>query len=427
MRKLLSTLFVATMAVAMPAAETIQINSSLSAAVEITAAGEYLLQGDGSKCTQQILVAENLGNVTLTLDNVNVEVTGAKDAGVSALVIGQGTTATINFRNENILKSTCDPGCGIEAQGNIVLNGEANSVLRCSAKGWAAAIGSTPRPKGKTLVAGDITINSGIIEALADWESPGIGASVDCPMHNITINGGRILAQGGAQGAGIGTGYSQWGESTGSGTITINGGTVEAVAGSNESSWGADDGLVPLGVVSGTKASVEVKINGGSIKAMRSDKSEFTAKPIAATDKSGTSLVLFKTQLANTVAPTRVLSGKVGDVVLGEGGYGMKDVYTDVAGWLYLYLPEMASDVPVELNAEAGQAVENNSVDNVLVVASETGLNISNAEGRQLLVFDISGRQVVAQRVGSNSFSVELNKGLYCVRIGDKTRKVIIK
>ena len=87
----------------------------------------------------------------------------------------------------------------------------------------------------------------------------------------------------------------------------------------------------------------------------------------------------------------------------------------------------MASDVPVELNAEAGQAVENNSVDNVLVVASETGLNISNAEGRQLLVFDISGRQVVAQRVGSNSFSVELNKGLYCVRIGDKTRKVIIK
>mgnify|MGYP007069956528 CR=1 FL=1 len=407
------------------AAETISVSSSVSANIEINAAGEYLLQGDGSKCEYQIIVAENLGDVTLVLDQVNVEVTGDKDAGISALVVKSGTTATIQFKGSNILKSTCDPGCGIEALGNIVLAGEDDAVLTCSAKGWAAAIGSTPRPKGKVNVSGDITINSGIINASAGWESPAIGASVDCAAHKITINGGQITAKGGAQGAGIGTGYSQWGESNGNGTITINGGTVLASAGSNESDWGPDNDLVPIGVVKGTGATIKVEINGGNVKAMRSDGSEFPGT-IAATDKNGTELKLFKAQLQNTTEPTRVTGGTVGTVTLGEGGYGMNDVYTDATGWLYLYLPEQAADAAVNLIAEGGTGVENVE-NNVKVRVAERRILIEGAAGQSVSLFDLSGRQLTTTIANDALTEISAEAGMYIVGINGKAHKVIVR
>ena len=329
---------------------TILVNSTVTKTVNIAAAGTYILQGDGTVCTFPVIVATNLGDINIILDGVTVEVTGAKDAGVSAMLVGEGTNATIAFKGFNSLKSTCDPGCGLEAKGNVILNGEDNAELHCTAKGWAAAIGSTPRPKSKVMASGDITINSGMIYANAEWESPAIGAAVDCDAHNITINGGQIEAKGGAQGAGIGTGYSQWGQSKGKGTITINGGTIVAAAGTNESSWGADDGLVPLGVVKGDKASINVVVTGGSVKACRSDMSDFQA-PIAAKDAAGTDLTLFKAHMQGATEPMLITEGHIGDIVLGTN-YGIKDVYTDAAGYVYFYLPAQPADVEVVLNGK---------------------------------------------------------------------------
>lgn len=329
---------------------TILVNSTVTKNILIKVAGDYLLQGDGTACTFPIIVATDLGDINITLDGVNVEVTGAKDAGVSAMLVGEGTNATIAFKGVNTLKSTCDPGCGLEAKGNVILNGEDNAELHCVSKGWAAAIGSTPRPKSKVMASGDITINSGIIEAKAEWESPAIGASVDCDAHNITINGGQIVAMGGAQGAGIGTGYSKWGQSKGEGTITINGGTVVAAAGSNESSWGADDGLVPLGVVKGDKASVNIVVTGGSVKACRSDLSAFPTA-IAAKNAEGTDLALFKAHMQGASSSTLITEGHIGDIVLGTN-YGIKDVYTDAEGYVYFYLPAQPDGVEVELNGK---------------------------------------------------------------------------
>ena len=422
MKKLL-LLSIAVFAISAMAAETITIGSTVDATIEIKASGEYLLQGDGSVCTQQIIVSADLGEVSLTLDNVQVEVTGSKDAGVSALVVNTGTTATIYFKGYNTLKSTADPGCGIEALGNIVLNGEDDATLACYAKGWAAAIGSTPRPKGKTMASGDITINSGIIEAIADWESPGIGAAVDCDAHNIVINGGRITAKGGAQGAGIGTGYSQWGQSKGNGTITINGGTVVAAAGSNESDWGPDNSLVPLGVVAGTDATVKVEINGGSIHATRSDLSTFPSD-IAAVDKSGTDLFLLTPQLENTTAPTLITKGKVGDIVLGEGGYGLNDVYTDAQGYIYIYLPKQADDVKMWLNTESTALDDFNN--EVRIEVNNGMLRVDNAQGKKIAVYDISGRQTAAT-VAQQSAEIALPKGLYIVSVDGQCSKVVVK
>ena len=66
-------------------------------------------------------------------------------------------------------------------------------------------------------------------------ENAGIGGDSEDAAHgNITINGGKITATGGADAAGIGSGYEHKHTSdTSNGTITINGGTVTATGSSN--------------------------------------------------------------------------------------------------------------------------------------------------------------------------------------------------
>lgn len=331
--------------------QTIAINSTVTDTVKITTAGDYLLQGDGTVCSMPILTAPNLGAITLTLDGIDVEVSGAKDAGISALIIAEGTNATIAFKGENTLKSDADPGCGIEAKGNIILNGEKDAKLICKSHGWAAAIGSTPRPKTKVMASGDITINSGIIEAKGGWESAAIGAAVDCAMPNITINGGQITAKGGEQSAGIGTSYSQWGQSKGEGTITINGGTIVSYAGCSENTWGASDSYMPIGVSKGDKATVNIVVTGGSIHPVRSDGSAYTIKAIPAKNATGTDLVLFTAQLENTTEATAITKGYIGNITLGTD-YLINDVYTDAAGYVYFYLSEQVEGVEVGLNQD---------------------------------------------------------------------------
>ncbi len=331
--------------------QTIAISSTVTDTVKITQAGDYLLKGDGTVCTVPILTAPNLGNISLTLDGINVQVTGGKDAGISALLIAEGTNATIAFIGMDTLKSSADPGCAIEAKGNIVLNGAKDAKLICRSGGWAAAIGSTPRPKNKVMASGDITINSGIIEAKAGWESAAIGAAVDCKMPNITINGGQIMAKGGEQSAGIGTSYSQWGQSTGEGTITINGGTIVSYAGCSENTWGPSDSYMPIGVSKGDKATVNIVVNGGSVHPVRSDGSAYTAKSIPAKDANGADLVLFTAKLENTTEATAITKGYIGDITLGTD-YLINDVYTDAAGYVYFYLPEQAESVEVGLNKD---------------------------------------------------------------------------
>lgn len=323
-------------------AQTIAVNSEVADTIKISAAGTYTLQGDGTRCTMPVIVEENLGEVTLILNNVNVQVTGGKDSGISALSVRKGTNATINFQGVDTLKSKADPGCGLEAIGNVTLNGEAGAELHCLSHGWAAGIGVSPRPKGKELVSGNITINSGIIEAKGDWEAPGIGAAPGCVMPNVTINGGFVTATGASNAAGIGTGYSQWDKCSGEATIAINGGTIVAKTNSSSST-------LPIGVAQSENCTIHLVVAGGSLNAVNKSGAVYTARPIPATNQKGDSVVLFRAQLEGVTEATAITKGHIGEIVLGKD-YLLKDVYTDNYGYVYFWLPKQADDVEVVLN-----------------------------------------------------------------------------
>ena len=342
MKKLFFCMAAAVLSCGMMQAETIAVNSEVADTIKISAAGTYTLQGDGTRCTMPVIVEENLGEVTLILNGVNIQVTGGKDSGISALSVRKGTNATINFQGVDTLKSKADPGCGLEAIGNVTLNGETGAELHCLSHGWAAGIGVSPRPKNKELVSGNITINSGIIEAKGDWEAPGIGAAPGCVMPNVTINGGFVTATGASGAAGIGTGYSQWDKCSGEATIAINGGTVIAKTNSSSST-------LPIGVAQSENCTIHLVVAGGSLNAVNKSGAVYTARPIPATNQKGDSVVLFRAQLEGVTEATAITKGHIGEIVLGKD-YLLKDVYTDNYGYVYFWLPKQADDVEVVLN-----------------------------------------------------------------------------
>lgn len=86
-------------------------------------------------------------------------------------------------------------------------------------------------PSGKTLTINAETDGTGQLIAKGGAESAGIGTGYYSPSCGaITINGGTVNATGGEHGAGIGTGWAYTYDKT-CGTITINGGTVTAKGG----------------------------------------------------------------------------------------------------------------------------------------------------------------------------------------------------
>lgn len=64
--------------------------------------------------------------------------------------------------------------------------------------------------------------------------------------------------------------------------------------------------------------------------------------------------------------------------------------------------------------------------DNVVVTGRDGTLGIFHAVGREVSVYDISGRLVRVFTATSDTESVELLSGVYVVRIADKTVKVIL-
>ena len=96
--------------------------------------------------------------------------------------------------------------------------------------------------------AGMVTINGGIVMAMAGVEAAGIGGGYYGNGGTVTINGGAVTAIGADGGAGIGGGWSGAG-----GTVTINGGTVtasggESGAGIGGGAYSEDAGMVTFGV-----------------------------------------------------------------------------------------------------------------------------------------------------------------------------------
>ena len=164
---------------------------------------------------------------------------------------GAGTTANVTIKDTTISASSGNAAIKTEGKGNVNLNVEGtnnvtgsfrhagveksnegnltigsesgNGKLTANGGKYGAGIGGGSFGSGN-----DITITGGEVTANGGKNSAGIGGGDGGNGRDITITGGEVTANGGEYGAGIGGGF------TGNGSdITISGGEVTANGGTN--------------------------------------------------------------------------------------------------------------------------------------------------------------------------------------------------
>ena len=175
----------------------------------ITTAGTYRFKGTYSgiptAAIEQsdgtaVISVETSDDVTIILENVTISLSGDKECPLSAR--NATGKVTVQLKGTNKLETT-----------NI-------SSDQCPAL-WAP---EPPNGNGELIIM-NLEGNEGSLTATGAWEAPGIGSKGTQGSH-ITIKSGKITANGGYQGAGIGGGNGGNG-----GTIIITNGTVKATGG----------------------------------------------------------------------------------------------------------------------------------------------------------------------------------------------------
>ncbi len=196
--------------------------------------------------TDKILVASDVA-ADVILAGVNIDVS----ASGCAFNADSGKTVTVTLADgsNNTLRSGAGYAGLWSDDSELIINGGALGTGKLSAQGGekGAGIGG-----GFDSVNTTVTINGGNVTATGDEMGAGIGGGYYSKNTTVTINGGDIKAYGGEKGAGIGSGY--YSKNT---TVTINGGEIEAQGGSNSA-----------GIGSGASSENDtVTINGGVIEA----------------------------------------------------------------------------------------------------------------------------------------------------------------
>ena len=170
-------------------------------------------------------------------------VTGTSTTNKLVIKGDSGTAAKVYLKDLHI---TVSSGAAVSVSNNVDLYIEGSSVLQSGEN----CAGIQKEDDGQLTIDG-----SGSLEATGGESGAGIGGAFHKPGNNITINGGKIVAQsttGNGWGAGIGGGNEGNGNN-----ITINGGDVTAIGGSEAA-----------GIGGGIHASADnITINGGTVTA----------------------------------------------------------------------------------------------------------------------------------------------------------------
>ncbi len=230
---------------------------------EIQLRNGHILTGTGGADTKVIItdgatVTLSGVNITAIANDENHEWPGIWCVGNAVIVLGEGTTNTVNGGYES---------SGIYVPSNKTLTIQGSGTLNATGAADAAGIGS-----GYQSTCGNITISGGTVNAAGGDYAAGIGSGsgYQSSCGNITISGGTITATGGYSAAGIGGGSQ-----SSSGSITISRGTVTATG-----------GLYGAGIGSGSFQSSyceNITISGGIVNATGGD---FAAGIGSATDQS---------------------------------------------------------------------------------------------------------------------------------------------
>ena len=181
--------------------------------------------------------------------NPTITSKGQQTGNTITINAGAGTTANVTIKDTNISPSSGNAAIKTEGKGNVNLNVEGtnsassgdwhagveksndgnltigsesgNGKLTANGGEYGAGIGGGDAQSGN-----DITITGGEIIANGGGYGAGIGGGWYGNGSDITISGGEVTANGGEAGAGIGGGYLHSGND-----ITISGGEVNATGG----------------------------------------------------------------------------------------------------------------------------------------------------------------------------------------------------
>lgn len=187
-------------------------------------------------------------DATVTLDGVSINADGAWTSGNYAGITCIGS-ATIILEGTNTVKgfNSTYPGVQAGPDGTTLTIGGSGTLNATGGSDGAAGIGS-----GMNASCGNITINGGTIIATGGPNGAGIGTgytnaqgSGDISCGIITITGGTVTAYGGENAAGIGTGQSRHGNQirrNECGGVNISGGMVTATGGENGAGIGSGYG-----------------------------------------------------------------------------------------------------------------------------------------------------------------------------------------
>ena len=201
----------------------------------------------GNSATNTVsIVAEKDQTASVTLSGANIDGSTTGNAAVSTT--GEGNVS-IELDGDSTLKSG-STHAGLEKNngGSLTIADEdKNGKLTAEGGGYGAGIGG-----GYNGTGSDITISGGEVEAAGGTWGAGIGGGQGGSGNKIAISGGKVNATGGYAGAGIGGGENGDGSD-----IIISGGEVKATGGS----YGAG-----IGGGCGDSGS-DITISGGEVKA----------------------------------------------------------------------------------------------------------------------------------------------------------------
>ena len=190
--------------------------------------------------------------------NPTITSKGQQTGNTITINAGAGTTANVTIKDTNISPSSGNAAIKTEGKGNVNLNVEGTNSA--SSGDWHAGVEKSNGGKltiGSESGEGKLTANGGEYGA-------GIGGGDAQSGNDITITGGEIIANGGGYGAGIGGGWYGNGSdiTISGGEVTANGGRFAAGIGGGWSGNGSDI-TISGGEVNATGGTTGAGIGGG--------------------------------------------------------------------------------------------------------------------------------------------------------------------
>ena len=264
-KKIVSTLLVLLLLASLPVSAHAAVWDIGKGDITISAGsgGQTVTQGGGAAVNDSAPVitgsstdntltinAEKDQTASVTLSGANIDVSGKGKAAVSTT--GEGNVS-IELDGENTLKSATNHA-GLEKNngGSLTIADEdKNGKLTAEGGIYGAGIGGGYEGEGS-----NIAITGGEVEATGGIGGAGIGGGKNGVGSSIAITGGEVKATGGKYGAGVGGGLSGNGNH-----ITITGGEVKATGGLNGAGIGG--GLWGKGKDITISGDAQLKVQGG--------------------------------------------------------------------------------------------------------------------------------------------------------------------